>query len=209
MDNNTIELGITFLSQRDNDIQSAVKIVGVPAPRVSDKGFVTFVSTIISQQLSTKVANTIFKRFATLAGEITPARISSLSEQEMRDVGLSRRKIEYIQGLAQEVISGRFDIDALESMTNEDAIAAITKLRGFGRWSAEIYLLFSLGRLDVFPADDLGILLGLQKLKGLETKPTPAKARKMIEHWSPWQSVGALFLWHYYHSLTTELKDKK
>jgi DNA-3-methyladenine glycosylase II len=83
-------------------------------------------------------------------------------------------------------------------MDDATAIQAITALRGFGRWSAEIYLMFSLKRADIFPADDLALRVALGRLKGLEQRPTPGQARALVEHWAPWRSVGALFLWHYY-----------
>ncbi|MES9856248.1 MAG: hypothetical protein ABW166_06565 [Sedimenticola sp.] len=112
--------------------------------------------------------------------------------------GLSYRKIEYTKSLAEAVHAGRFNIDGLELMTDEEAIAEITTLRGFGRWSAEIYLMFSLNRQDVFPADDLALQVALGRLKKLPGKPTPKQARDLIAHWTPWRSVGSLFLWHYY-----------
>jgi len=88
-------------------------------------------------------------------------------------------------------------------MDDEAAIKAIVALKGFGPWSAEIYLMFSLQRSDVFPSGDLALLVALQKLKGLDEKPTPAEAKEIIKHWSPWRSVGSLFLWHYYHGAPT------
>ena len=111
---------------------------------------------------------------------------------------MSRRKIEYASGLALAIADNSFPIDALSAMDDEEAIISITSLRGFGRWSAEIYLMFSLGRRDIFPSDDLALLVALGRLKGIEKRPTPAQARQLIEHWSPWRSAGALFLWHYY-----------
>ncbi len=125
-----------------------------------------------------------------------------ISEQSLREAGLSFRKIEYAKGLAEAVLNGSLDIDGLATLSNEEAIQAITNLRGFGRWSAEIYLLFSMGRKDVFPADDLGVLVGLKQLKGLAEKPTAKQAREIVNHWAPWRSIGALFLWHYYHQHT-------
>ncbi len=122
-----------------------------------------------------------------------------VADQELRDAGLSWRKIEYAKGLAEAVVNGSFDIDKLNGLNNEEAIKAITKLKGFGRWSAEIYLMFSLGRLDVFPADDLGLLVALGQLKGLPERPTAKQAREMVSHWTPWRSIGSLFLWQYYH----------
>ncbi|WP_375322578.1 DNA-3-methyladenine glycosylase family protein [Aliivibrio logei] len=141
-------------------------------------------------------------RLVALLGEVTPERLLSIEDQNLRDAGLSWRKIEYAKGLALAVQSGSLDIDGLKTLSDEEAITAITNLKGFGRWSAEIYLMFSLGRQDIFPADDLGVLIALGRLKGLADKPTPKQAREIVDHWQPWRSVGSLFLWQYYHQDT-------
>jgi len=199
MDNSTVLQGIQQLSIQDKDIKDVIAKLGMPEARARSKGFETFLSTIIGQQLSTKAAQSIMARVLDLMDEPTPEQFIKIPPQTLRDAGLSFRKIEYTQGLASAVLEGSFDIDGLESLSDEDAIKEITKLRGLGRWSAEIYLMFSLGRKDIFPADDLGILVGLQLLKGLDSKPTAKQAREMVGHWAPWRSAGALCLWHYYH----------
>ena len=111
----------------------------------------------------------------------------------LREAGLSQRKVEYAQGLAEAIIRGDFDPEALTKMGDVEAIEAITQLRGFGPWSAKIYLMLSLRRQDIFPADDLILLTSLQRLKNLPNRPTPKVARGMILHWSPWRSAGSLF----------------
>jgi DNA-3-methyladenine glycosylase II len=199
MDEQTIEQGLKALCLIDKDLEAAVKTQGYPSPRVNPHGFEAFLSIIVSQQLSTKVAAVIMGRLVALLKEVTPEKLLSIEDQNLRDVGLSWRKIEYAKGLALAVQSGNLDIDGLESLSDEDAISAITSLKGFGRWSAEIYLMFSLGRQDIFPADDLGVLIALGRLKELTGKPTPKQAREMVGHWQPWRSVGSLFLWQYYH----------
>ena len=97
-----------------------------------------------------------------------------------------------------------FDIDALDTLSDDDAITAISSLRGFGRWSAEIYLMFSLKRTDIFPANDLALQVALQNLKNLQERPTAKIARNMVEHWSPWRSAGSIFLWHLYKNISTK-----
>jgi DNA-3-methyladenine glycosylase II len=199
MDKKTIVRGMQALSLIDQHIEKAFKALGPPAPRMSPRGFETFLFTIVSQQLSTKVATVIMKRVVSLMQYVTPERLIAVADQELRSAGLSWRKIEYAKGLAEAVVNASFNIDELSSLSNEEAIKAITKLKGFGRWSAEIYLMFSLERQDVFPADDLGLLVALGQLKGLTERPTPKQAREMVSHWTPWRSIGALFLWQYYH----------
>ena len=127
--------------------------------------------------------------------------VLALPETALREAGLSQRKTEYAVGLAQAIATGEFVPDGLAQMSDQAAIDTIVGLRGFGRWSAEIYLMFSLGRMDIFPADDLALQVALQRLKNLTDKPTAKRARDMVEHWAPWRSAGSLFLWHYHHNM--------
>ncbi|MBE0400312.1 DNA-3-methyladenine glycosylase 2 family protein [Halomonas sp. FME1] len=194
----TIEHAMAALAEADPDIARAYPLVGAPSPRQRGQGFATFFSTIVSQQLSTDAARAIMGRVNTLLPELHAKAVMEVDSQALRDAGLSWRKIEYAKGLAEAELAGTFSADGLEKLSDDDAIAAITELRGFGRWSAEIYLMFSLNRPDIFPADDLALRVALGRLKGMDDKPTPKQARQMIEHWAPWRSVGSLFLWHYY-----------
>lgn len=198
MNNRQIKKGMTELAGRDAHLADAIEQVGLPAPRVRPAGFETFFSTIISQQLSTESATAIKQRVMDLLQDINPSNLLAIDDAALRAAGLSYRKIEYAKGLAAAVTEGTFDIEGLGELSDEQAITAITQLRGLGRWSAEIYLMFSLDRHDVFPADDLALRIALGRLKGLDEKPGAAQARSLVEHWSPWRSVGALFLWHYY-----------
>ncbi|MFB9868529.1 DNA-3-methyladenine glycosylase family protein [Vreelandella sulfidaeris] len=194
----TIQDAMAALAKADPDIARALPLVGVPAPRERDRGFATFFSTIVSQQLSVEAARAIMGRVNTLLPELHAKAVMDAEGQALRDAGLSWRKIEYAKGLAEAELAGTFSADGLEHLSDEEVITAITALRGFGRWSAEIYLMFSLKRPNVFPADDLALRVALGRLKGMENKPTPKQARQMVEHWAPWRSVGSLFLWHYY-----------
>lgn len=128
----------------------------------------------------------------------------ALDEGAFRTIGFSRRKMEYGRGLAEAVASGALDLDALAHAPEEEAIAALVGLRGFGRWSAEVYLLFALGRADVLPGDDLGLQVGMQRLKGLGARPTRKVMDELAEPWRPWRGCGAIFLWHFYGATTLE-----
>ncbi|MCC5902115.1 MAG: DNA-3-methyladenine glycosylase 2 family protein [Halomonas sp.] len=193
-----IEQAMAALAKVDADIARAYPLVGAPLPRERDKGFATFFSTIVSQQISTEAARAIMGRVKVLLPELHAQAVMEVESQALRDAGLSWRKIEYAKGLAEAELAGTFSTDGLEQLSDDDAIAAITQLRGFGRWSAEIYLMFSLQRPDIFPADDLALRVALGRLKKLDDNPTPKQARQLVEHWTPWRSVGSLFLWHYY-----------
>jgi DNA-3-methyladenine glycosylase II len=187
----------------DADVASAVGSLGYPQPRIRPQGFETFFSTIVGQQISTEAAAAIMQRVRDLLPRLDASSLLNLPEGALREAGLSTRKVEYAQGLANAILDGDFVPEDLQEMENKEAIRAITALRGLGVWSAEIYLMFSLQRDDIFPADDLALQVALQRLKGLAQRPTPKQAHALIEHWSPWRSAGSLFLWHYYRGAPT------
>lgn len=200
MNTRQIKKGLDTIALKDRHIAKALETCGYPKARIRPAGFETFLATIVSQQISVKAAASILARVKALLPSIDAQSLLSIPDADLRAAGLSLRKLEYLQGLARAIMSGEFSPDALSDMDDETAIASITRLRGFGRWSAEIYLMFSLGRPDLFPADDLILLNSLQKLKRLKTRPTPKVAREKVAHWSPWRSAGSLFLWHYHHN---------
>ena len=203
MNESIIKQALDDLATKDEDVAAGLQLVGYPPPRIRPAGFETLFSIIVSQQLSTHAAAAIMGRAKALLPELQPQAVLDLPEGTLREIGLSHRKVEYATGLSQAIISGVFNPEALDQLDNENVTKEITALKGFGPWSAEIYLMFSLQRQDVFPSGDLALLVGLQKLKGLEEKPTPQQAQKLIEHWSPWRTAGSIFLWHYYHGAPT------
>ncbi|WP_242521588.1 DNA-3-methyladenine glycosylase [Motiliproteus sp. SC1-56] len=191
---------LAALADIDPHLGKALAEIGSPSPRARPRGFETLVSAIIGQQISKAAATAVEGRVRELLPEFTPRALLALEVEQLRAAGLSGRKVEYAQGLATAVESGALDLEALDGMDDQAAIEAISALRGFGRWSAEIYLMFSLGRPDIFPADDLALRVALGRLKGLDERPTAGQARKLVSHWAPWRSAGALFLWHYYRA---------
>ena len=203
MNQDIIKKGLDDISTRDSDVADALKTFGYPAPRLRAAGFETFFSIVVSQQLSTHAASAIMGRARELLPELNAENVLELAEGQLREIGLSKQKVAYVEGLSRAVIAGDFVPEELADLDNETAIEKIVALKGFGSWSAEIYLMFSLQRTDVFPSGDLALLVALQKLKGLDQKPTPKQAQEIIAHWSPWRSVGSLFLWHYYHGAPT------
>ena len=196
-----IKHALQQIAKTDSDIKLALKEYGYPAPRVQAVGFEAFVNTIVSQQLSAKAAQSIMQRLRDCVDIISPECILSKRTSSLRKAGLSERKAEYIKGLARAIKQGEFDPDQLTSMNDQDAIDSIIKLRGFGEWSAEIYLMFSLSREDIFPANDLALQIALSKLKGLDYRPNAKQARELVHEWTPWRSAGSLFLWHYYKAV--------
>jgi len=194
---------IDRIARIDADVEQAVVNFGYPQPRIRAQGFETFFTTIVGQQISVEAAAAIMRRVRDLAPRLDASSVLKLPEGALRQAGLSMRKVEYAQGLAHAILDGVFNPHDLPALQDEDAVRAITALRGFGVWSAEIYLMFSLQRRDIFPADDLALQVALQRLKGLQHRPSEKQARELIRHWSPWRSAGSLFLWHYYRGAPT------
>jgi DNA-3-methyladenine glycosylase II len=197
--------GIDRLAQVDQDVARALVRVGYPAPRQREPGFATLLRIMVAQQLSTRSAAAIWVRLeAACAPAVTAERYLALDEATFRTIGFSRQKMAHGRSLAEAVAAGELDLQALATMPEADAIAAISARRGFGRWSAEIYLLFALGRADIFPADDLGLQVGMQRLKRLEARPNRKAMDQLVEPWRPLRGCGAIFLWHYYGTATLD-----
>jgi DNA-3-methyladenine glycosylase II len=166
-------------------------------PAIAGDPFVALLRSIVGQQLSTTSAEAIFGRFVGLAGDgvLTPIVVLAASDADLRKVGLSGRKVEYVRDLAARVEDGRLDLRALRRLDDDEVVAAISAVRGLGRWSAELFLLFHLRRPDIFPAGDLVLRRGVRDLYGLEQIPVEAEARERAERWSPERSLAALYLW--------------
>ena len=197
--------GIDRLARVDEDVARALTRVGYPAPRQREPGFATLLRIMVAQQLSTKSAAAIWARLeAACAPAVTAERYLALDDAAFRTIGFSRQKMAYGRSLAEAIAGDALDLEALATVSEEEAIAAISALRGFGRWSAEIYLLFALGRADMFPADDLGLQVGMQRLKRLEARPNRKAMDQLAEHWRPLRGCGAIFLWHYYGNATLD-----
>lgn len=171
----------------------APQIGPLPLRRRPD-GFEAIASAIVSQQISTAAAGSIWARMGA-AGLLTPAAIAAADDDAMRAVGLSRPKARYLRGIA----AAGLDWDGLRALPDEDAIAALVALPGVGIWTAEIYLKFALGRADVLAAGDLALQEAARIMYGLDARPGPAALRRMAEPWRPWRAVAARGLWAYYH----------
>jgi len=153
--------------------------------------------SIASQQLSTKAADTIFRRFCDLfpGRKPTPERVLMLSDDEVRAVGFSRPKVTFIKDLASHVTYGRLDLKGLRKHPDDEVMRQLIAVKGIGRWTAEIFLMFRLGRPDILPADDLGLMNAVQRVYGLRKRPDAKRLRKIGEAWKPHRSVAAWYLW--------------
>jgi len=158
--------------------------------------FRALVSAIISQQLSTKAAATIKARLDALVdGRLTPDRLARVDDDALRSVGLSRQKISYLRDLQGRVSRGELALDALDEMPDDAVVTALTGVKGIGRWTAEMFLMFRLHRPDVLPVGDLGIVKAVQRAYGMRKIPTPERLTKLGEQWRPYRSVACWYLW--------------
>lgn len=164
--------------------------------RSTDDHFFNLTRNIISQQLALKAASTIFGRFTDLVGVVTPENVLKLEDQSLRDVGLSWAKVKYVKDLASKVYSGELDLTVIDSLGNQEVIDELTKVKGIGTWTAEMFLLFTLHRENIFSYGDLGLKNGFIKLYKVES-PTPAQIQSIVAKWSPYESYGSVVLWHY------------
>jgi len=169
---------------------------GLAAAQRTDH-FSALVRAIVGQQLSTKAASTIHKRLIDLVagGRATPDAVACLTDEQLRSVGLSRQKSAYLRDLCAKVDDGTVRLDALERMTDADVIVELTRVKGVGRWTAEMFLMFRLHRPDVLPVGDLGIVNAVKRVYGLRKPPTPQRIVKIGDAWRPYRSVASWYLW--------------
>jgi DNA-3-methyladenine glycosylase II len=153
--------------------------------------------SIVFQQLSGKAAGTIHGRFQGLFGGKTPlpAELASTSDEQLRSIGLSRQKSAYLKDLGSRVALGQLPIETLHELSDEEIIAALTQVKGIGRWTAQMFLMFRLGRPDVLPELDLGVQKGIQRAYRLRKLPTPERVKKIGAKWAPYRTVGSWYMW--------------
>ena len=177
---------------------TALAEAGYPEPRIRARGYETLLRTIVGQQVSVAAAQSIWNKLAAALGNpADPAAMTAATDETLRAAGLSRQKAGYARSLAEEVTSGRLDFDNLPQ-DDEEAIAALTRIKGIGRWSAEIYLLFAEGRADIWPAGDLAVQVQIGRILGHETRPSEKTVRALSEAWRPYRGAAAIFAWHHY-----------
>lgn len=193
-----IREALDTLAAREPAFAEGIARAGYPEPRIRDRGYETLLRTIIGQQVSVAAAAAIWNKLAAALGDLTqPANVAAASDETLRTAGLSRQKASYARSLAEEVTSGALDLGNLPE-DDEEAIAALTRIKGIGRWSAEIYLLFAEGRPDVWPAGDLAVQIEIGRLFGHAERPTEKQLRVLAEGWSPHRGAAAIFAWHHY-----------
>ena len=186
------------ISRRDADIARAFAVCGLPETRNRKPGFPGLVRIVVGQQVSAGAARAIAERLDAAVAPITPVAMLKATDTRLRKAGLSRSKIAYIKGLARAIEAGLLDLEAIARQDDDEAMASLRVHKGIGRWSAELYLLFSLRRPDVWPAGDLAVRMALKRLKRLRAVPDEKRMDRIAEPWRPYRSAAALFLWHFY-----------
>ncbi len=177
---------------------AAVARVGYPEPRIREPGYETLLRTIVGQQVSVAAAASIWTKLAAGVGDLTqPDIVAAASDEALRAAGLSRQKASYARSLAEEVSSGRLDLTALPT-DDEEAIVQLVRVKGIGRWSAEIYLLFAEGRRDIWPAGDLAVQIEIGRIMGHAERPSEKQTREIAEAWRPHRGAAAILAWHHY-----------
>ena len=195
-----LRAGIDHVAAIEPGVAAALAEVGYPEPRGRPRGPATMMRAIVGQQVSVKAAASIWTRLeAACGGDMdNHAAVTETPVEVLRSAGLSGQKASYVHALAQALASGALDFDALPE-DDEAAIIALTSVKGIGRWSAEIYLLFAEGRPDIFPAGDLAVQIKLGQMLGLGKRPTEKRTRELAEGWRPHRGAMAVFLWHHYN----------
>jgi DNA-3-methyladenine glycosylase II len=193
-----LEEGARALARLDPNFAHLLATYGLPRFPRRPASFATLLHIILEQQLSLDIAARLWQRLRQRCRPLTPRRFLEIDEDALKNCGFTRQKIGYARGLASAILERRFSPARLARLGDDEALAAIMELRGFGHWSAEVFVLFALGRPDIWPAGDLALQIAVQWLKALPDRPDGKALRSMAEAWRPWRSVAACLLWQFY-----------
>ena len=194
-----LQFASRWLAERDSALKRVLDEHGYPQLWNRPPGFSTSVHIILEQQVSLASANATFYRLESrLGGTVTPEGMLKLTELDLKELGFTRQKILYTRLLAEQVASGAFSFDSLSTLPDEGVREVLTKHKGIGHWTADIYLSECLLRCDILPKGDIGVKEAFRVLKGLDVRPTHDELEAMTQHWRPWRSVGTRMLWHFY-----------
>ena len=194
-----LQTAMTALCAIEPAFAVAVGNAGHPAPRISERGFATLLRTIVGQQVSVASAGAVWRKLEAELGEgCAPDVLLARDYDALRACGLSRQKQGYARSLAEMVVSGALDLHALPA-DDEEAIAQLVRIKGIGRWSAEIYLLFAEGRPDIWPAGDLAVQIETGRILGLPERPSEKATRALADAWRPHRGAAAIMAWHHYN----------
>jgi DNA-3-methyladenine glycosylase II len=190
--------GLRFLARRDAGLREILRRLGPPPMWEREPGFPTLVHIMLEQQVSLASARAAFDRLAQALPRLTAHHFLELDDLTLRKIGFSRQKTTYVRHLARSIADGETDLDALKSLDDAEARNHLTKLKGIGPWTSDIYLLMALRRPDIWPSGDLALAIALQNLRQLRSRPTPFELDAAGENWRPWRAVAARLLWYHY-----------
>ncbi|MDG1065914.1 MAG: DNA-3-methyladenine glycosylase 2 family protein [Luminiphilus sp.] len=197
-----IKKALNAAADIDARVATALNLIGLPAARKRAHGFDSLAKIVVGQQVSTRAAEAITQRLVeSLNGQLEPEMLLSCDDETLRAAGLSRQKISYLRSLAAAVLEGELPLLDLPKMSDDEVLQRITEIRGFGAWSAQMYLMFSLGRTDVWPSGDLAVRVGFGRLLCLVERPTAKETEELALAFTPYRSALALLCWHYYSSV--------
>lgn len=196
----TYRWGISELAKQDSGLAGVVSRWGNPPFWTDAPGFPGIVISILAQQVSMESAQATFTKLENTIGSVNPEGFVSLDVDKLRAIGFSRQKASYVRGVAQGIMAGEIDFEALQSMDDDEARTRLMQIRGIGAWTADTYLLFALRRPDAWPSGDLALVKAIGELRGLPTTPSSEEVDRIADHWKPWRAVAARILWHYYLS---------
>lgn len=192
--------GVAALTAADPQLGRVVSRFGLPTLRMRKPGYAALVQIVLEQQVSLASGRSVFARLREACGEITAERVAGLAAPGFQGAGVSRQKASYCRGIAREILDGGLNLKALGRADDDAVRERLTRIRGVGPWTANIYLMTALGRPDVWPDGDLALAAAAQQVKGLRKRPDARRLRKMAEGWAPWRTVAARILWHHYLS---------
>jgi DNA-3-methyladenine glycosylase II len=198
LDEVLLRKAVGVLADHDPDLAAIVRRYGAPPMWSRPPGYSTLIRIILEQQVSLSSARAAYERLEDALGEITPSNFLRLNDAELKAVGFSRQKTRYGRMLAEEIVDGSFDIDALGNLPDEEVRARLIELKGIGRWSADIYLLMALRRPNIWPHGDLALVSAVTRIKGLDKPQTNEDWDMIGEAWRPWRSVAARLAWFDY-----------
>jgi DNA-3-methyladenine glycosylase II len=196
----SFETGLIYLSEIDTELAWILENMGPPPMWQREPGFPTLVYIILEQQVSLASAKAAYDRLKEAASPLTPASFLTFDDQQLKTIGFSRQKTGYCRLLAQAILDGKLDLEALETMGDDAVRSTLLSMKGIGPWSVDIYLLMALRRPDIWPRGDLALVSAVRHAKKMEKSPTPEEWEAISKPWQPWRAVAARLFWHYYLS---------
>lgn len=203
----TLALAARELASRDRLLRNIHTVYGDPPLWQRPSGFRTLVHIILEQQVSLSSAKSMLLRLETAIQPFTPERFLELGDARLRQLGVTRQKSAYVLHLSDEIVSGELNFRSLARLKDQEALFRLTRIKGIGLWSANIYLLMAMRRADIWPAGDLALAVAIKELKDLRTRPTPEQIERIAESWRPYRAVAARMLWQYYLGRKTRMNS--